>query len=156
MTERLLYSVEREYATDMATMWNAWTNAAELEAWYHPTILDGVPGTFTSETKVGGLWTAAIDVPMNDFVAYFWGRYSAVEPNQRLVHSLSYSQDPAEFAERDPNAPAHRIEIDFEQRPAGVWVRFTQFGEMPDEQAEASKEGMESYFDSLGYHLDSK
>jgi hypothetical protein len=72
------------------------------------------------------------------------------------VHSLSYSQDPAEFAEHDPNAPAHRIEIDFEQRPAGVWVRFTQFGEMPEEQAEASKEGMESYFDSLGYHLDSK
>jgi uncharacterized protein YndB with AHSA1/START domain len=87
------------------------------------------------------------------FNAYFWGRYSEVVPNVRLVHSLSYSQDEAEFIFADDNAPAHRIVIDFEKRGKKSWVRFTQFGEMPDEQAEASRDGMNSYLDNLELYL---
>ena len=34
-------------------------------------------------------------------------------------------------------------------------VRFSQFGEMEQEQADASKEGMESYFDNLETFLNS-
>jgi hypothetical protein len=33
-------------------------------------------------------------------------------------------------------------------------VRFSQFGEMDKEQADASKEGMESYFDNLNSYLE--
>jgi hypothetical protein len=33
-------------------------------------------------------------------------------------------------------------------------VRFSQFGEMEQEQAEASREGMESYFDNLNNYLE--
>jgi len=29
------------------------------------------------------------------------------------------------------------------------WVKFSQFGEMPDSEAVRAQEGMESYFDSL-------
>lgn len=153
MSERLLYSVEREYAHPVARLWSAWTNAAELEQWYSPTVLSVVPGSAVSDTSVGGRWAIAVDVPMNDMVAYFWGRYSAVQPNVQLVHSLSYSQDEVEFIARDDNAPAHRIVIDFEDRGERSWMRFTQFGEMPDEQAEASRQGMESYLDSLEGYL---
>jgi uncharacterized protein YndB with AHSA1/START domain len=153
MQQNFLYSVEREYETDIDTMWNAWTNAEALESWYFPTVLTSVPGTYMSETHVGGVWAAAVDVAPNDFVAYFWGRYLTVEPRRRLVHTLSYSQDEQDFIERSADAPAHRVEIDFEDRPGRVWVRFAQFGEMPEEQAEASQAGMESYFDSLGDFL---
>lgn len=153
MSERFLYSVEREYAHPVSRMWSAWTNAAELEHWYSPTALSVVPGSATSETQVGGRWAIAVDVPMNDMVAYFWGRYSVVEPEAQLVHSLSYSQDEAEFIARDDNAPAHRIVIDFESRGDRSWVRFAQYGEMPDEQAELSRQGMDSYFDSLENYL---
>jgi hypothetical protein len=48
---------------------------------------------------------------------------------------------------------AHRIEIDFEARGDSSWVRFTQFGELPADQAEGAKAGMESYFDNLGLYL---
>jgi len=156
MAERELYFVEREFDCDIETLWSAWTNASELEAWYSPTILSVVSGSVTSEVKVGGRWAVAVDVSMNGFNAYFWGRYSEVIPHVRLVHSLSYSQYEAEFIFADDNAPAHRIEIDFEDRGTKAWVRFTQFGEMPEEQAEASRDGMNSYLDNLELFLKSR
>ncbi|MFM2412484.1 MAG: hypothetical protein RLZZ587_817 [Actinomycetota bacterium] len=149
MTERELYFVEREFAAPVDRLWRAWTTASELEHWYHPTVLSVVPGSVTSEPAVGGRWAVAVDVPMNDMVAYFWGRYRVVDDGVRIEHTLSYSQDEREFIARDDNAPFHRIVIDFTPTDLGVTVRFTQFGEMPDEQAEASRMGMESYFDSL-------
>lgn len=144
-----LYAVEREYPVSLETLWNAWTSADSLEQWYHPTVLEGLPGSFESDVQVGGIWTAAIDVPANDFVAYFWGRYTEVENHKHLAHTLSYSQDQSEFEARPADAPAHLIHLDFEARERGAWVRFTQFGEMPEGQIEATKAGMESYFDSL-------
>jgi uncharacterized protein YndB with AHSA1/START domain len=66
---------------------------------------------------------------------------------------LNYSQDELEFALREPREDAHRIEIDFTKDDAGTTVRFSQFGEMDQEQAEASREGMESYFDNLEVYL---
>jgi uncharacterized protein YndB with AHSA1/START domain len=144
-----LYSVERQYSVSIERLWAAWTEASQLEHWYSPTILSVLPGSAISETKVGGVWAIAVDVSANGFNAYFWGRYSIVEPLKQLVHSLHYSQDEAEFVLKDVDTPAHKIVIDFEERTGQSWVRFSQFGEMPAEQAEASRQGMESYLDSL-------
>ncbi len=151
---RFLYSVEREYAHPVDVVWSAWTDAAQLESWYHPTILTSVPGLTVSDARVGGLWKCAVDVPMNDFVAYFWGRYSVVEPLSRLEHSLSYSQDRAEFDAAPEDAPAHQIVVEFDARGNTSWVKFSQFGDMPDEQIDATRDGMTSYFDSLEMFLD--
>jgi uncharacterized protein YndB with AHSA1/START domain len=103
---------------------------------------------------VGGTWAIAVDVSENGFNAYFWGKYSQVETNLKLVHDLNYSQDELEFALREPSPEAHRIEIDFTKTDGGTVVRFSQFGEMEQEQAEASREGMESYFDNLNNYLE--
>jgi uncharacterized protein YndB with AHSA1/START domain len=59
-----------------------------------------------------------------------------------------------EFALREPSSEAHRIEIDFTKTDGGTVVRFSQFGEMEQEQADASREGMESYFDNLSSYLE--
>jgi uncharacterized protein YndB with AHSA1/START domain len=150
----LLYFVEREFRHDVSRVWGAWTSAEELEEWYSPTVLSVVPGSAVSEARVGGRWAIAVDVPMYDMVAYFWGRYSDVAPMSRIEHSLSYSQDEAEFIARDDDAPFHTIVIDVAETGNGTRVRFSQFGEMPAEQAEASREGMESYFDSLEAYLE--
>jgi uncharacterized protein YndB with AHSA1/START domain len=148
-----LYFVERTYQFPGERLWAAWTNSAELEKWYCPVFLTVVPGSATSEAVVGGTWAIAVDVSENGFNAYFWGKYSEVEANQKLVHDLNYSQDELEFALREPRADAHRIEIDFTPTDGGTTVRFSQFGEMDPEQAEASREGMESYFDNLEVFL---
>ena len=153
MELRRLYSVEREFDCSIETLWEAWTSANALERWYCPTMLSVVPGSATSETHVGGRWAIAVDVSVNGFNAYFWGRYQEVVLQQRLVHTLSYSQDEAEFVFADDNAPAHRIELDFEARGEKSWVRFTQFGDLPEEQVEATQDGTGSYFDNLEQFL---
>jgi uncharacterized protein YndB with AHSA1/START domain len=149
MADKELYFVEREYAVAIEKLWSAWTLPEALEQWYSPTDLSVVPGSVVTENNVGGRWAVAVDVSAHGFNAYFWGRYSDFEPNKKLVHTLCYSQDEAEFLARDDNAPAHTIVIDFEARDGKAWCKFTQFGEMPEEQAEMSRQGMLSYFDNL-------
>ena len=148
-----LYFVERTFKYPVERLWSAWTQSHELEKWYSPVFLKVIPGSATSEAEVGGRWAIAVDVSENGFNAYFWGKYSQVKLNQQLVHDLNYSQDELEFAVREPGPDAHRIEIDFTATSSGTIVRFSQFGQMPEEQAEASREGMESYFDNLEIYL---
>lgn len=149
-----LYFVERTFKYPVQRLWSAWTQSHELEKWYSPVFLKVIPGSATSEAEVGGTWAIAVDVSENGFNAYFWGTYSEVNLHKKLVHDLNYSQDELEFALREPGQDAHRIEIDFGITEAGTLVRFSQFGEMEQEQAEASREGMESYFDNLNKYLE--
>jgi uncharacterized protein YndB with AHSA1/START domain len=148
-----LYSVEREFNATPEQMWSAWTDAASLEQWYSPTVLSVVAGSVVSETRVGGWWTVAVDVPDNGFVAYFFGQYSEVTEYSRLVHTLYYTQDAAEFAARDLTGEHHVIHINFLPHGDMTWAQFSQFGELPEGQAEQAQAGMESYFDNLELFL---
>jgi uncharacterized protein YndB with AHSA1/START domain len=148
-----LYFVEREYSVDLAKLWSAWVEADQLQQWYSPQVLEVVPESATSEAVVGGTWAIAIDVSVNGFNAYFWGKYTEVKFQEKLVHTMYYSQDELEFNLRGDDQPHHVIEIYFEARGDKSWVRFSQFGQMEAEQAEASKDGMESYLNNLEIHL---
>ena len=148
-----LYSVEREYAVELDILWKAWVEAEQLQQWYSPEVLETVPNTATSEAVVGGEWAIGVDVSINGFNAYFWGKYTEVKFQEKLVHTMFYSQDELEFNLRGEDQPHHVIEIDFESRGENSWVRFTQFGSMDPEQAEATKEGMQSYFNNLESYL---
>lgn len=148
-----LYSVDRVFDAAPERVWRAWTDAVDLEAWYHPTDLLVVPGSVVCEPVVGGWWTVAVDVPQAGLVAYFYGVHTDVIPGVRLQHSLYYTQDAEEFAGRDLTAEHHEIVVEFEPRSTGTWVRFTQIGDMPAEQVELTRQGTSSYFDSLEQFL---
>ena len=148
-----LYSVEREYAAPLSTLWDAWTNAEKLEAWYHPTDLKNVPGLTESDAVDGGIWTVAVDVPAHGFAAYFFGRYRNVVYGKSFEHTLHYTQSLEEFQARDFDTPSHLVLVEFEERGDRAWVKYSQFGEMPEEQIAMTTKGMESYFDSLGNFL---
>ena len=148
-----LYSVEREYHVPIDVLWNAWVDADALQQWYSPVGMPVVAGSVVSDAREGGWWTVAVDASAHGWIAYFYGTYTEVIANERLVHTMSYTQDATEFAARDLTAPHHIVEVDFDARGESSWVRFAQFGEMPEGQAEMAKAGMESYFDSLQAHL---
>lgn len=149
-----LYSVEREYPVQLETLWSAWVEAKQLQQWYSGYGLAIVPESATSEAVVGGAWSIAIDVSANGFIAYFWGKYTEVSLHKKLAHTMSYSQDELEFNLRAEDQAHHLVEIEFAERGKASWVRFSQFGSMEKEEAEAAKDGMESYLDSLGKHLE--
>ena len=48
-----LYFVEREYPVELATLWNAWAEADQLQQWYSPQALDIVPNSATSDAVIG-------------------------------------------------------------------------------------------------------
>ena len=154
MQHNFLYSVEREYTQPMSRIWEAWTDAQQLEDWYHPTVLKNVVGSSVSEPVVGGNWAIAVDVPEHNMQSCFWGQYTAVEEGKLIEHTMFYTQDPAEFAAKDLSGEFAKIVVDFEERPTGSWVRFTQYGELPEEHIPLAKAGMESYFQSLADYLD--
>lgn len=104
----LAYSVERTYPVDVDQMWRAWTDARALEQWYAPTDLHVVPGSVVSDAVEGGRWAVAVDATAYGHIAYFWGRYDDVSPGSRLIHTLSYSQNEADFIAHDDDATAAR------------------------------------------------
>lgn len=149
MKHEFLYSVEREFEVPISELWRAWTDAGSLESWYHPVGLSVGKGTVVSEPVVGGLWTVSVVVPMDNSEHFFFGKYTVVEQNQRLEHTLHYTTDRADFQARDFTTPFHLIVLEFENHGSSSWVRFTQLGEMPEAQIELTRQGTTSYFDSL-------
>ncbi len=150
-----LYAVEREYPVSIETLWDAWTNAQSLQDWYHPVDLLCLPDSVENHSEVGGIWSVSVDVPEHGFVAYFYGVYNEVKKYELMTHTMSYTQSRAEWEARDMSAPHHDVVLNFEDRGKSSWVKFSQFGEMPAEQIELTKAGMESYFDSLAIFLES-
>ena len=153
MTQPFLYSVEREYPVSIERLWRAWTDASELEAWYFPTDLSSTKGATTSVLEVGGLWSCGVEVPEHGFTAYFFGKYTTIVPNQLIEHTLHYTTSAEEFAAKDFSTESHLIRIDFVDRGASSWSKFSQFGELPEGQAEMAQAGMNSYLESLAQHL---
>ena len=83
-------------------------------------------------------------------ISALWQAWTQADKLQRWYsgsqHPPAYTEDPAEFAARDPLAPHHRIEINFEDRGASSWVKFSQYGELPDGEVAQAQAGIESYF----------
>lgn len=155
MNQPFLYSVEREFPVAVERLWKAWTDATDLEVWYHPTELDSVKGATASDLTIGGLWSCGVDVPAHNFVAYFYGQYTRIIQNELLEHTMHYTQSEAEFEAKDFDSLSHLIVIEFESRGANSWVKFSQFGELPGGEEKQAQAGMESYLDSLGVFLGS-
>ena len=153
MTQPFLYSVEREYPVAIMKLWKAWTDASDLECWYFPTDLGPSKGATVSELTIGGLWTCGVEVPELGFTAYFFGKYTKIEKHQLLEHTLHYTTSPEEFAAKNFSTESHLIRIEFEDRGFTSWSKFSQFGELPEGQAEMAQAGMTSYFESLAQFL---
>lgn len=153
MTQSFLYSVEREYPVSIDRLWRAWTDASELESWYHPTDLRSTKGSTQSILEIGGLWSCGVEVPAHNFSAFFFGKYTKIVLNELLEHTLHYTTSAEDFAKKDFSTESHLIKIEFEDRRSSSWSKFSQFGELPEGQAEMAQAGMNSYLESLAKHL---
>lgn len=153
MPQPFLYSVDREFPFSIEILWKAWTDASELEDWYYPTDLSSIKGATESDLAVGGLWSCGVDVPAHNFAAYFFGKYTNIIHNERIEHTMHYTESKKEFNAKDFTTPSHDVVIEFQEREATSWVKFSQYGELPEGQAEKAQAGMNSYLDSLSQFL---
>lgn len=153
MSEQPAYSVEREIDIPVDILWAAWTDPDSLAVWYHGVGHSVVPGSVLSDPVPGGLWAVGVMVPEEDFVAYFFGKYTAVVEQARLEHTLHYTESADEFAAMDFNTDHHRIVVEFETRDFRSWVKFSQYGDLSEKDAIQAQAGMASYLDSLEQYL---
>lgn len=153
MSQPFLYSVEREFPVPVERLWRAWTDASELEAWYHPNDLTSTKNATASDLTIGGLWSCGIDVPAHNFTAYFYGQYLNIIQNELIEHSLHYTQSAEEFVAKDFTTPSHHIVIEFQDRGNSSWVKFSQYGELPEGEEKQAQAGMNSYLESLAQFL---
>jgi len=147
------YSVEREFDLPLEILWAAWTDPDALRVWYHGVGMTSVPGSVQSDATVGGAWSVAIDVPELGFVSYFYGEYTAVVDQAGLERTMFYTQSVDEFNAKDMTVEHHNIRIEFEAKDFRSWVKYSQFGELPESEALQAQAGIESYFDSLSNYL---
>ncbi len=149
-----LYSVERTYPVSLDNLWSAWVEPSALSVWYSPTELNVEEDSVENEAVVGGIWTVGVSVPQANMVAYFFGEYTEVIPNELLVHTMTYTESLEEFKARVPSPVAHLVRVEFKVTEDGTWVKFSQFGELPEGHAPRAQAGMESYFDNLSKYLE--
>lgn len=152
MKHDFLYSVEREVNHSLETLWRAFTETAALQSWYHPTDLNVAAGTAISEAHVGGKWQIAIEVP-DGSTHCFYGHYTHVESQKYLEHTMHYTVAIDEMKKFDETTPFHIVKIRFEDHDGKGYVHWSQFGELPEGQAEMAQAGMNSYLDSLEQYL---
>lgn len=153
MIQPFLYSVEREYPVSIDRLWKAWTDAADLENWYYPIDLGSTPGATVSHLEIGGLWACGVEVPAHNMTAYFFGKYTKIFLNELIEHTMHYTTSAEEFAKKDFSTESHLIRIEFEARGDNAWSKFSQFGELPEGQADMAQAGMNSYLESLAQFL---
>ena len=154
MSQRdFLYSVERTYPVSLSKLWEAWVDPNALSVWYAPTDLSVEKDSVQNQAVVGGLWTVGVSVPQYNMVAYFFGEYTQVIEHSLLEHTMTYTQSLDEFQARVPSPVAHLVRVEFKEVEGGAWVKFSQFGELPEGEAPRAQAGMESYFDNLGKFL---
>ena len=115
--------------------------------------MSSTKGASVSELKVDGLWACGVEVPAHGFTAYFFGKYTKIINHQLLEHTLHYTTSAEEFVKKDFSTESHLIRIEFEDRGSSSWSKFSQFGELPEGQAEMAQAGMNSYLESLAQHL---
>jgi hypothetical protein len=66
---------------------------------------------------------------------------------------LHYTESAEEFTAQDFDTEYHRIVVEFETRDFRSWVKFSQYGDLPETDAIQAQAGIESYFDSLEQYL---
>jgi hypothetical protein len=66
---------------------------------------------------------------------------------------MHYTVNVDEFKARDESTPFHIVKIEFEDRGEKSYVRWAQYGELPEDQIEMTQAGMNNYLDSLEQYL---
>ena len=156
MTEKYIagfYEVERDIKAPVQQIWQAWTNADELAAWYGPVGFETPRDSVTTDARVGGTWSATVVVPMDGSKHAFNGEYLIVEPLHKLVFTLDYASEGVPMV-LDTDRESEVVTLTFtDLGEAGTHLKFRQDGFLPADQLPLAQAGIESYFDSLEQYL---
>ncbi len=138
MTTGRLLIVRRELAAPPERVFAALTTPAQIARWIGPR---GVAASNVAvDLRVGGEFS--FDLDFGEAVITMRGRYEAVDPPSRLVHTWGVAGA----------GDDSRVTIELAAAGAGTELRLTHAGLQPDEFAQ-NRAGWDEFFDQLDEYL---
>lgn len=160
-SDEAVFEVTRAFRAPRERVWQAWSEAAQLEQWWGPKGCTVEALRF--EFRPGGFFHYAMrfgDAPA------MWGRfnYREIAPGERIVWLNAFANEHggiarAPFSERCPLEIENRVTITERDGVTTVQLRALPFGETPDERQyfedlrPSLNEGYGGTLDQLEAHL---
>lgn len=101
MTERThdaQFTITRIFDAPRDLVWRAWTEAAEVAAWWHPREIEIRVGSVSVDARPGGRYAYTMVNPADGTEYPTAGVYREVDPPRRLVFTWASPGDPDETA----------------------------------------------------------
>lgn len=107
-TQTAEFTLTTKLSAPISVVWDAWTNEANLQAWFGPQGCPIVASHFN--LSVGGGYHYGIQTPDGGTM---WGRwvFQAIEPQTRLVWEHSFTDAQGQTRTRHPYCPTWPLEM---------------------------------------------
>ncbi len=141
--------VENTFKASPARVFRAWTDPAELKAWFG--LAPHSMAAVEVDVREGGAWRFTLP-PTEISRDALHGTYVTVEPERRLVFTWCHER---EFADgRVEVTPESRVTVTFEPAGEGTVVRLTHVGIRREDARKGVGSGWSASFGSIAALLD--
>jgi uncharacterized protein YndB with AHSA1/START domain len=133
-------TITRTFAAPRELVYDAWTTPEHFSVWFGTAAVDVPLETVTMDVRVGGTWTAVMNLPEGRVINWL-GEYTEVDPPSRLTFTLT----------DDPSNPAREpVSVVFKEADGGTEMTLTQGGgNLSEEQYAQAVIGYNAFFDDL-------
>jgi uncharacterized protein YndB with AHSA1/START domain len=138
MSAKTTLRMDRTYEAPVERVFAAWTNEDVLRRWFHAGS-DWETSEAAVDLRVGGDVRVVMRDPHKDAEYGGGGRYTEVDPPNRLAFTWTWDDEPHETL----------IEIDFEEAGGSTTVRFTHNGLLDEARLRDHEDGWGKCFANL-------
>lgn len=131
-------TVDTIVSAPMARVWEAWSDPAVIRQWNTPSD-DWHTTRSTVDLREGGTFLSRMEARDGSAGFDFEGTYTRVVPERTIEYRMSDGRE---------------VEVQFEERPDGVFVR-TTFDAESENPAEMQREGWQAILNSFRRHVES-
>jgi uncharacterized protein YndB with AHSA1/START domain len=130
--------IERAFQAPAQAVFDAWTSEEVMRRWFHGRQAWDTPKAEV-DLRIGGAVRVVMRDPEKGAEHGGGGRYTEVDPPNRLAFTWTWDEDPRETL----------IELDFEEAEGVTTVRFTHSNLRDEESVRSHEEGWRTCFDNL-------
>lgn len=145
MTDRKTLRIERTFRAPAERVFDAFTSEEVMRRWFHPGIDWSTPEA-SVDLRIGGEIRIVIRDPADGSDHGARGRYTVIEPPERLAFTWLWDDNPEQQVEQ-------LIEIDFSERGGVTRVRFTHHELWDAKTAAEHEDGWTKVLDNLETEL---
>ncbi len=139
--------VEKQFATDVANLYDAWINSDKLKQWWQPAGNKLV--NIENDVREGGAIKYEFAGRDNQKTIVITGQYKEVKPAEKLVYSWDWQMTGSDNLSNNH----FELTIEFSGEGNGSRIAVTQTNEDENESVQPREKGWEEELESLNKFL---